>query len=151
CSDDIDGDPRAATPAIGADEPTHGASSTTDAGVADSGSSDAGASDAATDAGATDAGSTSNLSLLHFQTVQRIGAFRVPNTDDTNYSEGVIAYNAANNSIFLTGHAQREYVAEINIPATLSTSSSLSDLPTATLRQGFSDLIARLPTNTDNA
>ncbi|GFE60848.1 fibronectin type III domain-containing protein [Geobacter sp. AOG2] len=81
-----------------------------------------------------------------------IGAFRVPSgtyggSDDTKYSFNYagfampigVAYNAANNSLIMSGHGNNSYVAEINIPAIVN-SSNISALNIATVRQNFTDV-----------
>src|SRR6266568_8885370 len=48
------------------------------------------------------------------------GAFRLPrgNFGDSqfNYGEGVVAFNPVHKSLFIVGHAQQQYVAEVTIP-----------------------------------
>lgn len=76
------------------------------------------------------------------------GAFKVPligSTDDTSfaYSSGAIAFNPANQSLFVGGKKdpappQTGKIAEISIPSTLGT-GSVSSLPRATLLQPLSD------------
>src|SRR5262245_49633434 len=70
------------------------------------------------------------------------GAFRVPqgSTDQTSFSYGgtALAYNPANNSLFMVGHEWHQRSAEISIP-TIINSTNISSLTTATLRQNFAD------------
>jgi hypothetical protein len=62
------------------------------------------------------------------------GAFRVPSSkygvSEMNFSEGPIAYNPENHSVFLVGHAHQQAVAEFRIPE-LSESTVLADLAMA--------------------
>lgn len=70
------------------------------------------------------------------------GAFRVPQgTDENNtfnYGGTSLAYNPANNSLFMTGHDWNQLSAEIRIP-TLVNSTSIGSLNTASIIQGFKD------------
>jgi hypothetical protein len=70
------------------------------------------------------------------------GAFRVPQgsgDDNTfNYGGTSLAFNPANNSIFLTGHDWTQYTAEIRVP-TLVNSSSIGSLNTAAIVQSWKE------------
>jgi hypothetical protein len=70
------------------------------------------------------------------------GAFRVPlNTNGTSnfaYGGTGMTFNAANNSLFMTGSDPDQHTAEIKIPA-LVNSTSISALNTATFVQAFKD------------
>jgi len=88
--------------------------------------------------------------LLQQSDLKYVGAFRLPGgqygcADDTNcsfhYSLGPLGYNPANNTLFMAGHIYNQWIAEINIP-TLVNSTSLNSLNTATIRQNFADLSA---------
>ena len=77
------------------------------------------------------------------------GAFRIAASkqgiSDVNYSEGPIAYNPVNNSLFIVGHGQMQAVAEYAVPK-LITSERLADLNTAGAPlQTFSLLLNRTP------
>jgi hypothetical protein len=82
--------------------------------------------------------------LIQPQDLQYVGAFRLPSgaTEQTSFSYGgtALAYNAGNDSLFIVGHDVHQRVAEISIPQVVN-SSSLSALPTATLRQNFADVL----------
>ncbi len=71
-----------------------------------------------------------------------VGAFRVPqgSSDQTtfNYGGTALAYNPANNSLFMTGHDQQQLTAEIRIPA-LANTSNVNNLATASILQSFRD------------
>lgn len=71
-----------------------------------------------------------------------LGAFRVPRGDQFAYGGQALAFNPANASLFITGLDQSEQIAEINPPATLikATSSNISTLPLATIRQNMARL-----------
>ena len=62
------------------------------------------------------------------------GAFRVPaakyGVSEMNYSQGPIAYNPENHSVFLVGHSQHQAIAEFRIPK-LTRSTALADLAMA--------------------
>jgi hypothetical protein len=72
-----------------------------------------------------------DLPLFNIDDFQYEGAFRVPantyGSSSLNYSQGPIAYNADNHSIYIVGHAHHQEIAEFAIPA-LVKSSDLSDL-----------------------
>ncbi len=76
-----------------------------------------------------------------------IGAFKLPanpvgSPSDAQYSFDyggkALGYNPANNSIFISGHAQRQNVAEIRIPDNVSY-SNFENLSTGNIIQGLSD------------
>jgi PKD repeat protein len=85
--------------------------------------------------------------LLHHSNVQYIGSFRVPNyytaVDQMSFGGSVLAYNPANNSLFITGLSQG--IAEISIPNTLVNSPSLSALATDSVLQPWTDVLDQLP------
>jgi len=76
----------------------------------------------------------SSLPLFNMNDLNYEGAFRLPDADfgisSLNYSEGPIAYNKANHSLFIVGHVFEQAIAEFTIPA-LSTSTLISDLTIA--------------------
>jgi hypothetical protein len=80
--------------------------------------------------------------LLQPSDLVYLGAFRLPpgSTDQTSFSYGgmALAYNPAQNSLFLVGHDWYQRTAEVTIP-TIVNSSSLSALSTATFLQPFTD------------
>jgi hypothetical protein len=80
------------------------------------------------------------------------GAFRIPNTSygasSANYSEGVIAYNPTNRSIFLVGHEQDDAFAEFTIPELGFSTTDISSLPNAENIQPFVQFFDRVPNKT---
>lgn len=70
------------------------------------------------------------------------GAFRVPRSSQGasrfDYGGTALAYNPANNSLFLTGHDQQQMTAEISIPQIIS-SNEVGGLDTAQVLQTFRD------------
>ena len=76
-----------------------------------------------------------------------LGAFRVPqgamgssSGNGLAYGGGVIAYNPANNSLFIVGHDSEQLVGEISIPANPVNTATLSSMPTAAVLQNLSDI-----------
>jgi hypothetical protein len=63
-----------------------------------------------------------------------VGAFRVPLTG-IDYGGNALAYNPANNSLFITGNAAQDQTLEISIPARISSSTNINDLASATAIQ----------------
>ncbi|MGB5437056.1 MAG: hypothetical protein WBM98_14270, partial [Maribacter sp.] len=79
------------------------------------------------------------------------GAFRINasvfGASDINYSQGPIAYNAQNHSLFIVGHAHQQAIAEFAIPE-LVISETLGDLNMVeTPLQVFSEVLNRTPDN----
>lgn len=76
----------------------------------------------------------STLPLFNISDLSYEGAFRLPDADfgisSMNYSEGPIAYNKANQSLFIVGHTFEQAIAEFTVPS-LSTSTLLTDLTIA--------------------
>jgi hypothetical protein len=72
------------------------------------------------------------------------GAFRLPNgpTDETTFAWGgtALAFNPANKSLFLVGHAWKQRVAEIEIPEVIN-GATVDELKTARLRQPLTDVL----------
>jgi hypothetical protein len=81
-----------------------------------------------------------------------IGAFRVPDGQigESRFAFGgtALAFNPANNSLFLVGHDHHQAIAEIKIPEAIVASANLNDLDTATVLQPFVRVAARLPNYT---
>ncbi|MCB0358998.1 MAG: hypothetical protein KDD44_05165, partial [Bdellovibrionales bacterium] len=93
--------------------------------------------------------SDAQLPLLHLSDFTYEGAFRLPADDfgasSLNYSEGPIAYNADNHSIFIVGHTYQQAIAEFAVPA-LVASSTLSELPMAAAPiQEFVETLGSVP------
>ncbi len=90
----------------------------------------------------TASGSQTNtqLPLLYQSNLQYVGAFRVPyaGTDDANsfaWNGNGVAYNPANNSLFLSGFQWDNTIGEIAIPSSIVNSTNISNLATATVLQ----------------
>lgn len=84
--------------------------------------------------------------LLQQSDFTYLGAFRVPKDDmggpqyqGLNYGGSVIAYNPANNSLFVVGHTSNQQVAEISIPSPVN-STVLNSLNTANAIQNLVDI-----------
>jgi hypothetical protein len=84
-----------------------------------------------------------NYPRVQSSNLQYLGAFRVPSDaagDPSNlgysYSEGVITFNPARNSLFLVGHPWTDLVGEISIPAVVN-ANSVSGLNQATTLLGL--------------
>ena len=80
--------------------------------------------------------------LIQLSDLQYLGAFRVPQgTTDTNtfnYGGTSLAFNPANNSLFMTGHVLHQLSSEIKIPAIVN-STNINNLNTAAILQQFRD------------
>ena len=94
------------------------------------------------------AGAPTTEPMLSASSLSYVGAFRLPSgnygcSDGTkcsfNYAGRGIAFNAANNSLFIFGHVYNGWLAEVNIPTPVM-SSRLSALPTASMRQNFANV-----------
>ncbi|MGH7172677.1 MAG: PKD domain-containing protein [Gemmataceae bacterium] len=87
-----------------------------------------------------------NEPLLYSSDLQYVGAFRVPNVGNssggTAYGGTAIAYNPADNSLFLVGYGDddQQPIAEISIPSTIVNSDNLSDLTSATFLQPWTTI-----------
>jgi len=61
-----------------------------------------------------------DLPLFDISKIQYKGAFRIPastyGASSINYSEGPIAYNAANHSLYVVGHDHHQGIGEFSIP-----------------------------------
>jgi hypothetical protein len=80
--------------------------------------------------------------LLQSSDLKYLGAFRLPSGtyggSSFGYGGWSLAYNAANNSLFIVGHDQQQMVAEITIPQVIN-SSDINSLKRATVLQVFGD------------
>jgi hypothetical protein len=78
------------------------------------------------------------------------GAFRLPSDtfgeSSTNYAVGTLAHHAANDSIFIAGHAQHNAVGEFAIPTPIGTGNDVDDLPVAESLQPFAAFLGDAPT-----
>src|SRR5688572_24251788 len=90
--------------------------------------------------------------LIQETDLNYLGAFRLPGgtfgTSSFDYGGTALAYNPANNSLFMVGHDWDQAVAEVNIP-TLKT-GSIGGLNTATVRQNFVSVLNGLSTGIDS-
>lgn len=73
-----------------------------------------------------------------------IGSFNVPNGSGGEaatfaWAGRGLAYNPANNSLYMTGHIYHHHIAEISIP-TPAINNNYSELPTASILQNFVDI-----------
>jgi chitodextrinase len=106
---------------------------------------------------ATQAGSATvpNEPLLYSSNVQYVGAFRVPAVADSlspgsyTYSYGgtALAFNPANNGLFIVGMPYDNAVSEISIPQSIVNSSNVSSLSTATVLQAPVQVLNKLPSD----
>lgn len=82
--------------------------------------------------------------LLQSSDLQYEGSFQLPGggTDQTSFAYGGdgMTYDPVNNGLIMTGHPWYQYTAEISIPTPVK-STSLSNLPTATFLQPFTDAL----------
>ena len=86
---------------------------------------------------------------LQISALQYSGAFRLPaaefGSSSLNYSEGPFDYNAANNSVFIVGHAHHQQIAEFRVPAIVN-STNLSSLNiSGNPLQTFVNVIGKAP------
>ena len=94
-----------------------------------------------------------NEPLLHSSDLQYVGAFRVPAVADPlqpgsyTYSYGgtALAYNPADNGLYLVGMPYDQAISELSIPQSIVNSSNLSDLSTATVLQQPVQVLNKTP------
>jgi hypothetical protein len=91
------------------------------------------------------------LPLVYQSNLQYIGGFRLPSTvdgsNDLNFAGQGLAFNPANNSLFLTGADQS--LANVSIPSSIVNSSNLANLATASYVQPTINIQSKIP-NTSN-
>ena len=85
----------------------------------------------------------STASLVQQSDLVYQGAFRMPqgtvgDANTFNYGGTSLAFNPANNSLFMTGFDHQQYSAEIQIPSIVN-SININNLKTATILQSFQD------------
>ncbi len=84
-----------------------------------------------------------HLPLLQMTDLEYLGAFRLPadafGSSELNFSEGPLAFNPVNNSLFIVGHTHHQAVAEFSIPTPSLAPMPL--LPMATNLQPFRPLL----------
>jgi PKD repeat protein len=87
-----------------------------------------------------------NEPYLYSSDLQYLGAFRVPDysdsTDQLSYGGTALAYDPANNGLFIVG--QNQAIAEISIPSTIVNSSNIGDLTQSTILQPFTNVLGQL-------
>jgi|GEM_PF-947586 len=97
---------------------------------------------------------TGQEQLLYQQNLQYVGAFRVPGgqigSSVFDYGGSALAFNPANNSLFMVGHSSDQAVAEVAIPSTILNTTDLSRLSVAKVLQPFTSILPRLPNNPSN-
>ena len=89
------------------------------------------------------------LPLAYQSNLQYVGAFRVPygNFGDSSFEYALqgIAFNPANNSLFMSGYQGDNSIAEISIPSSIVNSSNWSALATASVLQPFVKVSPLIP------
>jgi hypothetical protein len=100
----------------------------------------------------TAASGTTQPGLVHQADLQYVGAFKLPagniGTSTFEYGGTALAFNPANNSLFMVGHDHHQAVAEVAIPTSIVNSSNVNSLATATVLQPFVNVLSRVPNNT---
>lgn len=90
--------------------------------------------------------------LIYEESLDYLGAFKVPegNIGSSTFEYGgtALAFNPANNSLFMVGHDWDQNIAEISIPELRT--GSLANLTTAGVRQSFTSVLDRVPNQTLN-
>src|SRR4029077_14443221 len=93
--------------------------------------------------------STGQAPLLSQSNLQYVGAFRLPGgtigASTFDYGGTALAFNPANNSLFIVGHDWNQDVAEVAIPTTIVNSGSLGSLTTASVLQPFTSVLSGVP------
>ncbi len=95
------------------------------------------------------------LPLLYQSNLQYMGAFLVPHggTEDQNsfnYNNEGVAYNPANNSLFLAGFGWNTNIGEIGIPSSIVNSTNINDLATASILQQPENNVFTMVPNVSN-
>ncbi len=104
----------------------------------------------------TDSGSSTytQLPLLYQSNLQYVGAFRVPNfynsVSQTSYAGQGLAYDAADNSLFMAGYFSDDSVIQISIPSSIVNSTNLDSLATDSDLSNFARVNSLVPDNTAN-
>src|SRR5437899_7475039 len=90
-----------------------------------------------------------SLPLLQANSLTYLGAFRVPansaiagrspTRNGFDYAQSGLAFNPANNSLFINNHIYDSFTAEIGIPASITQSTTLAGMPVAPLLQNIAD------------
>jgi hypothetical protein len=104
----------------------------------------------------TASGSSTNtqLPLVYQSNLQYLGGFRIPQESSStsngyNYAGKGLAFNPANNSLFIAGYGINNTVGEISIPSSIVNSTNLNNLATASVLQPLVQVLNRVP-NTSN-
>ena len=94
------------------------------------------------------------LPLLYQSNLQYLGGFRVPNfynsVSQTSYAGQGLAYDSANNSLFMAGYATDDSILQISIPSSIVNSSNLNNLATDSDLSPFVLANSLIPNNTAN-
>jgi hypothetical protein len=94
---------------------------------------------------------SAELPLLHKDNLKYIGQFRLPGGSQGasafDYGGTALAFNPANNSLFVVGHDWKQHVAEVAIPDSIVNSNNLGRLTTAKVLQPLCDVLSRVPNN----
>ncbi|MCA9672217.1 MAG: hypothetical protein KC503_41770 [Myxococcales bacterium] len=89
----------------------------------------------------------SPLPRLTLSDFKYIGGFRLPAADfgvsSLNYSQGPIAYNTTNHSLFIVGHAHQQAIAEFAIPTVVNATTVKSLAMAASPLQVFTQVLGR--------
>jgi hypothetical protein len=89
------------------------------------------------------------LPLAYQSNLQYIGGFRVPDgtfgSDMFNYAGSGLAFDPANNSLFLSGYQVDNAMGQISIPSTIVDSSNINNLATASVLQPLLQVLPRIP------
>ncbi len=92
------------------------------------------------------------LPLLQAADLQYVGAFRVPRgkfgESSLDYGGTAIAFNPANNSLFIVGHDWHQAIGEISIPDQIVNDADRAKLATATVLQPFVKVLGKAPNYT---
>jgi PKD repeat protein len=97
-------------------------------------------------------GNTTGEPLLTASNLEYLGAFRLPGgtvgASTFDYGGTALAFNPANNSLFIVGHDWYQNIAEVSIPSTFVDSGNVRNLPKATVLQPLTNVMSRIPNNT---
>ena len=93
------------------------------------------------------------LPLVYQSNLQYVGAFRVPGTtdgtDNLDYAGQGLAFNPANNSLFISAFGVDSAIANITIPSSIVDSSNLSNLATASYVQPTVNALNMIPNSSN--
>ncbi len=104
---------------------------------------------------ATASGSSTitQLPLVYQSNLEYIGGFRVPNyynsVSQTSYAGQGLAFDPANNSLFMAGDQQDDSILQVSIPSSIVNSSNLNNLTTVSDLQSFIQVNPLIPNYTN--